>query len=115
MSLFRYLDRIKRIDALVRNKATGTPDEFAKKLGISKSMLMENLAELKKSGLPLEYSTLHRSYIYCTDYKLSFDNLLSNKESSSIRGGIVTNFDFNSVIIVEKYKLSQTFFSFQCH
>lgn len=106
MSLFKYLDRIKRIDALVRKKATGTPDEFAKKLGISKSMLILNLNELKKLDAPIEYSTIYRSYIYKKDYILSIDNLLSIKESASTRGGTAYNFDFYNTMIVSQYKSS---------
>jgi biotin operon repressor len=112
MSLFKFLDRVKRIDALVRNKATGTPDELAKKLEISKSMLMLNLSELKKLGVPIEYSTLHRSYIYVTEYKLSIDNLLSRKEYSLIKGGTCHVPDFSPSTIYEQYKLGQTFFAF---
>lgn len=115
MSLLKYLERIKRIDALVRNKSTGTPDEFAEKLGISKSMLMVNLVDLKKAGVPIEYSIMQRSYVYNIDYILSMDNLLNKKEVNSIKGGVHYYSVSYTELITEQYKLNQNSFSFQYH
>jgi hypothetical protein len=115
MSLLKFLYRIKRIDTLIRTKATGSPDDFAEKLGISKSMLMLNLDELKNLGAPIEYSALHRSYIYNKEYLLSIDSLLTTKENISIRGGTDSIFAHFAISNSEKYKLSQTFFLFQRH
>jgi len=39
MCLVKYIYRLKRIDALIFMKATGTPEEFAEKLGIKRSNL----------------------------------------------------------------------------
>ncbi len=39
MALNDVLEKIKRIDQLIRMQATGNPDQFAQKLGIAKSTL----------------------------------------------------------------------------
>lgn len=65
MSLHTYLNRIHRLDALIRQKRTGTPGELADKLGISERWLFSFLEEIKTElDCPIHYSRLQRSYIY---------------------------------------------------
>jgi predicted DNA-binding transcriptional regulator YafY len=64
MSLLKYLERLKRIDDLIRRKVTGSPNEFAIKLEISRSQLLNDLKELKELGAPISYSSTYRSYYY---------------------------------------------------
>lgn len=68
MSLLKYVDRLKRMDDLIRRKATGRAGEFASKLGISRSMLMENLREMKEMGAQIYYCPHRRSYYYVNDF-----------------------------------------------
>ena len=58
MSLLKYVERLKRIDDLIRRKATGTPEEFASRLGVGKTILMEELRELKQLGADVHYVLL---------------------------------------------------------
>jgi predicted DNA-binding transcriptional regulator YafY len=87
MSLLKYTQRLKRMDELIRRRATGTPDEFASLLGISKSMLMVNLAELKEMGAPVSYDTMRRHYFYERECSFSLGFQLSKTESQVIKGG----------------------------
>ncbi|MCW9708621.1 hypothetical protein [Fodinibius salsisoli] len=48
MSLRTYLNRIHRLDALIRRKSTGPPEELADKLDISERWLYKFLGELKE-------------------------------------------------------------------
>jgi predicted DNA-binding transcriptional regulator YafY len=52
------------MDRLIRSKATGSPDEFAVKLDISKRALFDNLNILKDLGAPIAYSKSRNSYYY---------------------------------------------------
>ena len=70
MSLLKYLDRAKRIDDLIRRKATGNAQEFAHKLGISRSVLMEHLGDLRELGAPIRFSNIVRSYYYENEFDL---------------------------------------------
>lgn len=47
MKFITQLERFERILSLVRRKATGTPEEFANRLGISESTLYEHIKLLK--------------------------------------------------------------------
>jgi hypothetical protein len=87
MSLLKYVERLKRMHDLIHRKATGTPDEFARKLGISKSMLMINLAELKEMGAPLQYNNTTHTYLYNEPCTLRFGFELNMHDSQKIKGG----------------------------
>lgn len=81
MSLLKYVERLKRMDALIRRKATGTPDEFANRLGIRRTILMEELRELKELGADLCYCKVRQSYYYANEFilKIGCVNELSEK------------------------------------
>lgn len=74
MSLYNYLNRIRRLDAMIRQKSTGTPQELAEKLGISERWLFVLLDELKQDlNCPIKYDRRRRSYIYSVRGKLMID------------------------------------------
>ena len=58
------------MDDLIRRKATGTSKDFAKKLNISRSTLMEYIDFLKKMGAPIAYDKFRNSYYYLFPCKL---------------------------------------------
>ena len=63
MSLKKYIDRFKRIDQLIRLKATGTPKELAEKLHISEALLYLTLSEMKELGAPICYDKSSKTII----------------------------------------------------
>ncbi|MCI0522126.1 MAG: hypothetical protein L0Y37_00570 [Bacteroidales bacterium] len=64
MSLVKYIARLQRMDSLIAMRATGTPDEFAFKLNLSRSTLFEMIQEMKGLGVDIRYSALSNSYYY---------------------------------------------------
>ena len=52
------------MDYLIARKSTGSPAEFAEKLGISRSALFQYLQEMKSMGVDIHYSNSNRSYYY---------------------------------------------------
>jgi predicted DNA-binding transcriptional regulator YafY len=64
MSVIKYVDRVVRIDTLIHLRATGTPQEFAGKLGIKRSTLFQTLQELRALGVDIRYSDSTQSYYY---------------------------------------------------
>jgi hypothetical protein len=91
MDVSRYFERLKTMDELIRRKSTGNPEEFAKRLGISRSTLMDYIKLLKSMSAPVEYDGIRMSYYYvfpCTlkigyEYKFLSEDSLSriNKKS----------------------------------
>jgi len=56
---------LDRLDSLIRRAATGSPEELAEKLGISRSWLFELIAFLKEEMYaPIVYNKNRCSYIY---------------------------------------------------
>ena len=82
MSLLKYIDRLKRMDELMRRGNTGTSKEFAEKLGISRSMLMENLTEFKELGAEISFCPFKRTYHYTNKFSIVIGRM------EKIKGGI---------------------------
>lgn len=100
--MLKYIERLKRMDYLIRKKATGTPDEFAEKLGICKSMLMINLSELKEMGAAVKYNSYLQSYCYEGSYVLKLGFELEKSEADRLKGG--KNF-YSNIIRTALYNL----------
>ena len=64
MKLQQTLERYRIIDRLIKRENTGTPLEFAGKLGISKSQLYNCLDELRIHGADISYNKTKGSYVY---------------------------------------------------
>jgi predicted DNA-binding transcriptional regulator YafY len=78
MPIQRYANRICRLDQLIRLKCTGSPDELAGKIGISKRMLFEYINDMKDLGAPISYCSFIRSYHYNGngEFFIGFKNFL---------------------------------------
>ena len=60
----QYLNLLLRLDLFIRQKGTGCPPEFARKMGISERSLYEYLKVLKDLGAPIRFSRHDHSYYY---------------------------------------------------
>ena len=59
------LQKVARMDNLIRHASTGTPEQFAKQLGMSRSTLFETIMYLKEEmDAPIIYDPSRPSYIY---------------------------------------------------
>lgn len=88
MSILKYIDRLKRMDELIRRRATGSPEEFAKKIGVCKSMLMLNLAEIKEMGASVKYNSQIQSYYYEQECRLDLGfSEMQKEELQKVKGG----------------------------
>ena len=91
MALYNYLNRIRRLDDLIRRKSTGSPKELANKLDISERWLYVLLDELKNElGCPIQYDRRRRSYIYGEKGKIciGFTREMNHQELKNINGKI---------------------------
>lgn len=69
--MLKFINRLQRIDRLIRMKATGTPAQFADKLEISRSTLLEHIRDIKLMGGNIAYCRNRQSYYYEEDCSLS--------------------------------------------
>jgi len=70
MKVFEYLDRISMMHKLVSRQRTGTPEEFAKQLGVSRTSLYELIDELRSRGAPIAYSKSAKTFFYRQPYNI---------------------------------------------
>jgi predicted DNA-binding transcriptional regulator YafY len=60
----RVLDRIIRINYLIKRKSTGSPGQLASKINVSERTLYGLLGTMKKYGAPIKYDRARKSYYY---------------------------------------------------
>lgn len=72
MKWLKGLELVERIDQLIRLKATGTSQELAGKLGISRSTVYAYLTLMKELGAPLYYCKKTRSFCYSYEVRFIF-------------------------------------------
>lgn len=65
-----YLDRIKKINKLIKLQKTGTPAEFARRLNIGKRQLYNILDDLKIMGAPIKYCRKRETFFYQYEFDL---------------------------------------------
>jgi predicted transcriptional regulator len=85
MSLIKYIERLRRIDYLISMMSTGTPEEFAGKLGIRRSTLFQSLQEMRELGVNIKYSCIRQSYYYADSrrIKVKLENTFSEAIDSN--------------------------------
>lgn len=70
MTFHEQLQRLKRIDQLIRLKATGTANDLAKRLDISRSSVFRLLDDLKGFGAPIIYCRNQKMFMYKESFQL---------------------------------------------
>ncbi len=101
MSLLNKIERVERMHRMIRFKRTGSPQQFANKLGVSQSMLYALLKELKELGAPIAYCRYRESYeyMYPVEFRVGFENpSLSQQELQGTYGGAIIRPMYYSVI-----------------
>ena len=90
MNIAKQKNRLERIDFLLRQKNTGTSFEFAEKIGIGRTTLMDIIDELRSLGFPIEYNYTKKSYEYAQEGRLVFcfsGSNLDKNDMKNIKGG----------------------------
>jgi predicted DNA-binding transcriptional regulator YafY len=72
MPIIKYVERVQRMDQLIRRKSTGTPKELAAKLELSERSLYELINQMKDLGAPIIFSKSRNSYVYTSQGKFDF-------------------------------------------
>jgi len=94
MKAFEQLERLKRMNRLIKDEMTGTPEEFAALLGVCPSHLYRCIEEIKELGAPINFSRSRRTYYYEYEFdlKVSYSIQLISKEiAKNVSGGFSLN------------------------
>ena len=70
----RSIERFQTIDRLIQRKATGTSEQLADKIGVSKRTIIELINVMKQTGAPIYFCKIKKSYCYKEDgnFNISF-------------------------------------------
>ena len=91
MKMIYQLQRIQKINRMIKSAQTGSPKEFAGELGISESHFYRYIDELQEMGVPIQYSRARKTYFYENNTELSLTyslKLISDQGAKEIIGGI---------------------------
>jgi len=94
MKIIKQLERLQKLDHLLKNECTGTPENFAKKLGISRSHVYRLIETLKDFGAEINYNRKQQSFYYKNPFnikKLIPLNKLSVSNMEKINAGFSKN------------------------
>lgn len=83
-----HLFTLKRMNELIKRRATGSPKQFAKKLEISESSMYNQLHRLRAFfGAPITYDADSESYCYEEEGELILEfRKLSEQENNELNG-----------------------------
>jgi predicted DNA-binding transcriptional regulator YafY len=90
MKLLEQIERINRLNEMIKYRRTGTPQQLAKRLNLSTSMIYKLMDELRLREVPVEYSRQMGTYYYSRGFqmKISIDfKFLAEDESKDFAGG----------------------------
>ncbi|NET32506.1 MAG: HTH domain-containing protein [Cyanothece sp. SIO1E1] len=75
MTFLERLQTLDRLHNLIRLKATGSPQQLAQRLQVSKRTIFNLLEDLRTFGADIAYCKYTRSYYYAEPIQLCFDPL----------------------------------------
>ena len=100
MAILKYIERTQKLYNLIKKKSTGTPRDFANKIGYSPSMLREDIDDLRIIGAEIKYSRTQCSYVFLNNFTLEIK--MENDEMEKITGGnsffINNSFHANNIV-----------------
>lgn len=96
MTFLERLELLDRMDGLIRRKATGTADDLAQKLGVSRRSVFDMLTTMKAMDAQISFCNNRKSYYYEESCELMIGFVTKDK----IKGG--KNIYFSNFDIVQK-------------
>lgn len=64
MKEFKIINRLEKINKCLKEENTGTANEFAAKIGVSRSMLFYYLEYLKSYDVQIKYDKKKNSFVF---------------------------------------------------
>jgi len=109
MNLSQTIERLQVLHSLISQKKTGTPEQLAKRLGVSRSCLYNLIEELRVFQIPILYSRKIESFYYEKEVKFDLNleiRIMNNEDLININGGSLTFFVPSNFLDGTKLSLS---------
>lgn len=73
MTFKEQLSLTLRIHSLIKRRATGTPEQLARRLNVSRATVFRKINELKSLDAPVLYCKNRQSYFYECQFELNLN------------------------------------------
>lgn len=89
-ALIKSIKRLEYANFLIRKRATGDLETFARKMNLSKSAIKEFLSQMREMGASIGYDRLCRTYYYtedgefCISKFMKYGQVLTRSEADKI-------------------------------
>lgn len=83
--LLSEFEKLIHLHELILKQRTGTPEELAMRMGISRACLFRYIEKLKGFGAEIKYNRTRNCYGYTNDFKLKI--ILETNEMKKVLGG----------------------------
>lgn len=80
MKFLCYVERLNRMNQLLKSRTTGTPSEFARYIGVSRTRLYEMIDEMRSYGAPISYSKAAKTFYYEQPYDISVSIIVNQSD-----------------------------------
>ena len=103
MIVFKHIQRLEKINQLISENRTGTPDEFAQRIGVRRRQLYNYLDELRSYGVDIGYCRQTRSYLFENNKHLNIHfkcEVIDFKDQRDTSAGWVMN-SFGNALMFE--------------
>ena len=96
MNFLQNVNRMEKLHTLIIQRKTGTPQELAERLGISRACLYILIDEFNALNLPVSYSRKYETFFYEREVKLTIlfkvEEIVNDNELREITGGCINYF-----------------------
>ncbi|TVP54235.1 MAG: HTH domain-containing protein [Mongoliibacter sp.] len=90
MEFIRQIERLQLLNKLVREQRTGSPEELAERLGISRRQLYVYLEYFKDLGVEIQFSRRMNSFVFANQKQVHIDwkfEILEHSAVNEVVGG----------------------------
>ena len=84
MKVIETLNKLSLFIRLVEQESTGTPTEFANRLGISKTSLYDLIDELRSHNIKIVYSRSRKTFYNASSIPIRIENIIKNSPDTII-------------------------------
>ncbi len=95
MKFIQQIERLQKLNKLICQQNTGSPDELANKLNLKRTQLYEVMEQLRDQGAPIKYSRRLHTFYYSYEFNFEISlqvKVLTGNEVKNVYGGGMINF-----------------------